>query len=177
MQVIWKRHFSQTSSRDKGTLKQIQNLIHRTNLPSSVKANYTAVRDFISIVLDAHLVSAAMEYFGMPTTNSKPRLPPHPHPSITRRAYAEEVIGTFMDKYILPFVSFKIASEDGQDGEEGTLPDMDRTEVGQGSHAEGIPQDTDHREVGQGSNAEDILQDTDHILAYGTSIIGHGLMA
>lgn len=50
---------------DKGTLKQLQNLINLTDVPKMVKNNYAAARRFFSVVLEAHIIVAAMQHFGM----------------------------------------------------------------------------------------------------------------
>ena len=50
---------------DKGTLKQLANVIRRTNIPVKVKRDFAAARDFLNVVVDAHIVGAAMQFFGM----------------------------------------------------------------------------------------------------------------
>lgn len=67
--------YSKESDGEKGTLKQLQTAISRTNIPTKVKNDPMAVEDFMDLTLDAHIVAAAMEFFGMtgltatPTTN------------------------------------------------------------------------------------------------------------
>ena len=48
--MIWNRLFSPDSFCDKGTLKQLVNLIHRPKITSKVKQNFTAVQDFFSVI-------------------------------------------------------------------------------------------------------------------------------
>ena len=53
-------------------MKQIQVLINRQNIPTKVKDNPNAVEDFIDVVVDAHVVAAALTFFGMESAESTP---------------------------------------------------------------------------------------------------------
>ena len=64
--------FTKNSIGDKGTLKQLQILINRQNIPTKVKDNPNAVEDFIDVVVDAHIVAAALTFFGMESAESTP---------------------------------------------------------------------------------------------------------
>ena len=64
--------YSKESDGEKGTLKQLQTAINRTNIPTKVKNDPMAVEDFIDLTLDAHIVAAAMEFFGMTDVTSTP---------------------------------------------------------------------------------------------------------
>ena len=46
MQVIWVRLFSKKSSSEKGTLYQLKNALHRTNVPLDPASNMKAAEDF-----------------------------------------------------------------------------------------------------------------------------------
>lgn len=70
MQVISNRLYKTASVCDKGTLKQLANVIHRTHVPTKVKNDYNAVIDFFSVTLDAHITAAAMQFFGMKETEA-----------------------------------------------------------------------------------------------------------
>lgn len=63
---------NQESEGDKGTLKQLQTAINRTNIPPKVKDDPMAVEDFMDLTLDAHIVAAAMKFFQMSTTKDLP---------------------------------------------------------------------------------------------------------
>ena len=67
-----KKLYREGSFQEKGTLKQIQNIINRTNLPKLVKDNFNAVRDFLNVVIDAHIIAAALEFFGMDHVQQQP---------------------------------------------------------------------------------------------------------
>lgn len=51
--------YSKQSATQKGTLFQLKNEINRTNVPTDPKDNLRACEDFLSVVLDAHVVAAA----------------------------------------------------------------------------------------------------------------------
>lgn len=68
---MFNRLFTNDSIGDKGTLKQLQVLINQQNIPRKVKDDPNAVEDFIDVV-DAHIVAAALTFFGMESTESTP---------------------------------------------------------------------------------------------------------
>lgn len=57
---------------EKGTLRQLQVLIGRNNLPTKVKDDPAAVEDFLDIILDAHVVAATAAFFQMPSIDTDP---------------------------------------------------------------------------------------------------------
>ena len=63
VQVIWKRLYSIKSAVDIGTLYQLRNEVRRTNIYSDPSKNVNASVDFLSVVMKAHIVAAAMDYF------------------------------------------------------------------------------------------------------------------
>ncbi len=62
---MWNRLYNPQSFCDKGTLKQLANLINRPKLPKKVKQDFRAVQDFFDVVLDAHITAAALKFFSM----------------------------------------------------------------------------------------------------------------
>ena len=70
--MIFNQLYSKESEGEKGTLKQIQMAINRTNIPTKVKDDPMAVEDFMDLVLDAHIIAAAIDFFGMTTVTSRP---------------------------------------------------------------------------------------------------------
>lgn len=63
VQVIWGRLFKLTSSAEKGTLYQLRNLIHRTNVPADPEKNMNSAEDFMLLMLHGHVVAAAKVVF------------------------------------------------------------------------------------------------------------------
>ena len=56
---MWSRLYKTTSSGEKGTLYQLRNLIHRTNVPLTPDKNMNAAEDFMLLILHTHVVAAA----------------------------------------------------------------------------------------------------------------------
>lgn len=72
IKVIFNQLYSKESEGEKGSLKQIQTTINRTNIPTKVKDDPVAVEDFKDLVLDAHIVAAVIDFFGMTIGTSRP---------------------------------------------------------------------------------------------------------
>ena len=62
------------SSNEGGTLVQLRNLIDRRNVSKGkdVKNQVNEVEDFLEIVVECHLIAAAMHHFGMSCTSDRP---------------------------------------------------------------------------------------------------------
>ena len=94
--------YKDDSFMDKGTLKQLQNLINRTNVPKMVKNNYAGARKFFSVVLEAHLIVAGLKFFGMneitdtPTKNGPPQ-GLMTASSMEKKAYIQSEFGKLVD--------------------------------------------------------------------------------
>lgn len=58
-QAMWGLFFKKTSSGEKGTMYQLRNVIHRTNVPLSPDKNMNAAEDFMLLMLHTHVVAAA----------------------------------------------------------------------------------------------------------------------
>lgn len=72
-QIIWSRLYSTESSMDGGTLHQLRNLINRVNVSrKELKHQVNEVEDFLELVTECHLISAAMHFFGMKSVNDPP---------------------------------------------------------------------------------------------------------
>ena len=72
MQAIWKRLYKTSSGVDAGTLYQLRNLLQRRSVTKKIKCDPTAGEDFFLCVVDAHIVLAAMNIFGMLNIEDKP---------------------------------------------------------------------------------------------------------
>ena len=57
--MIWLRLYKSESSKEKGTLYQIRNLLNRTSVPNDPAQNMKATEDFLTVVLFSHIVAAA----------------------------------------------------------------------------------------------------------------------
>lgn len=55
-----------------GTLLQLRNLINRRNISSDINGKFNAAIDFLKLVLTAHVLAAAIHYFGMSSPKENP---------------------------------------------------------------------------------------------------------
>ena len=62
------RLYASGSSLDRGTLMQLRNLINRQNVSKDVTGRFNATVDYMQSVIDCHIVTAAMNYFGSSKT-------------------------------------------------------------------------------------------------------------
>ncbi len=65
IQVVWKLLYHGSSGNDGGMLYRLWNVINRRNLVKKLKNNVTASKEFLELVMVVHILSAAMEVFGM----------------------------------------------------------------------------------------------------------------
>jgi len=59
LQAMWKRLYTKKSSRDKGTLYQLRNLINHTAIKSDPSKNMKATEDFLTVELHGYIVAGA----------------------------------------------------------------------------------------------------------------------
>ena len=94
---------------DKGTLKQLQNLINRSNVPKVVKNNYAGARTFFSVVLEAHLIATGLQFFGMNERTDTPTKKwftrSHDCLICWKKVYIKSTFGKFVDSFALGFIN------------------------------------------------------------------------
>lgn len=61
---------------DGGSLLQLRNLLNRRNVVKEPSQNVTACEDFFLLIVEAHILSAAMTVFGMSSTDDTPSVFP-----------------------------------------------------------------------------------------------------
>ena len=103
VQVIWNKLYAQDSFCNKGTLKHLQNIIRRTNVPNKVKDNVSAAQDFYSVVFEAHVVAAALSHFSMSSLDSEPAGIEFPDDPTKLHDFMMQTVGTLVDKHVLKF--------------------------------------------------------------------------
>ncbi len=101
MQVIWNCLYNSHSFCDKGTLKQVTNLIHCFKLFKKVKNNFGA---FFSVVLGAHITVAAFKFLPWKNKVTRPRNMPfwviYPHPvPMTRGSTCQNFMSQFIGQF------------------------------------------------------------------------------
>lgn len=100
LQVIWNRLYHAESFCDKGTLKHLENIIRRTNVPKKVRDNMSAAQDFYSLVRDAHIVAAALHHFSMPSLDAEPTGIVAPMNPTTLVDFMKNTVGELVDKEV-----------------------------------------------------------------------------
>ena len=73
-------------------------------MPKKVKDNVSAAQDFYSLVTDAHIVSAAMHHFSMPSLDAEPTgiaVPMHPNTLVD---FMKQTVGELVDKFAMNFM-------------------------------------------------------------------------
>lgn len=70
--MIWNQLYHPDSFCEKGTLKQLANLLNRSKIPRKVKNEFTNVQDVFGVILDAHITAAALQFFGMDSVDGTP---------------------------------------------------------------------------------------------------------
>uniref|UniRef100_A0A1X7SZV1 Uncharacterized protein n=1 Tax=Amphimedon queenslandica TaxID=400682 RepID=A0A1X7SZV1_AMPQE len=71
-EVIWKKFYDTKSFMDKGSMAQLRNLIDRRNISADSESDYNACDDFFTVVVECHIIAAAMQYLKMATINDQP---------------------------------------------------------------------------------------------------------
>ena len=69
--MIWKYFYDVGSGREHGTLYQLRNKINRTDV-SKPKSSFNACDDFLEIVVNAHILSAALKILKMSSIEDEP---------------------------------------------------------------------------------------------------------
>jgi len=105
---------------DGGTLYQLRNLINRRNVVSDPSNNVTACEDFFLMVVEAHILSAAMKVFEMKSVEDTPvrRLFPDGSSdldSLQRRNIMILAIDEVLKKFVDFNYNMKKAEESGTD--------------------------------------------------------------
>ena len=95
-QLIWKRFYSVTSGRQKGTLYQMKNLVHRTSIPMSPKNNMNATEDFMEVLMDSHLISATLQLLDLRSMKDITSDTAQLH---SLRSIAERIVETFIQPF------------------------------------------------------------------------------
>ena len=75
LQAVWSKLYKCTSSQDAGTLFQLRNLINQRSVVKEVRNDMSATEDYFKTVLVGHILTAAMQFFGMENEMSTPQHP------------------------------------------------------------------------------------------------------
>ena len=69
---MWKRLYKSTSASDIGTIFQLRNLINRKNIGNKPKNDVNAHEDFFHLLVESHVLAAAIEFLGMENIDDVP---------------------------------------------------------------------------------------------------------
>ena len=72
LQTIFSRLYKPGSSFQQGTLLQLRNLINRRNVSKDTSGKFNETLDFFHLVVECHIMAAAMHFFSMSTLESTP---------------------------------------------------------------------------------------------------------
>ena len=137
--------------------EQLENLLHRTNIPTKVKHDYSAVRDFYGLILDAHITAAAMEHLGMcsveeiPTQNGFPGSLDSASVD-AKQKYLSEIVQALITRFMFHYTQPLSAEIDTTEAEERKDDSCPSTAAEKGKH-------------------------DDYVFNYALSVIGLGLLA
>ena len=71
-QTIFSRLYKSGSSFQGGTLLQLRNLINRRNVSGDTSGKFNATIDFFQLVVECHILAAAMHFFSMKSSDDTP---------------------------------------------------------------------------------------------------------
>ena len=115
-QVVFKKLYSADSGQDLGTMKSLQDRIQRTNVKLPVKDHYDHDKDFAISFVDAYIVEAILDYFGMDDINSNPKrnFLPEMDDWDGKKEWFKKHFISIVDSYVLPHASESMASSESQ---------------------------------------------------------------
>lgn len=92
--------YKESSAGDPGTLYQLKCKLNRKDVKEKVSKAFHGCEAFFSTVLDGYVVYAAMEYFGMKSTDDSPSKN-QPKRDVECSSSLFEKVGEMLDKYVL----------------------------------------------------------------------------
>ena len=103
MEVVFKQLYKDHSSNSPGTMKNEQIRIKRTNIDPDVRKVYDQDSDFFVSFVDAYIVVALLEFFGMEDVHSPPtkHIPPQDATPDAMKRWTKATMNTFV-KEIVP---------------------------------------------------------------------------
>ena len=88
--MIWKYYYSSKSASQHGTLYQLRNLTGRTNVKGKPLDSFDPCENIFLVVIEAHIVAAAMKKLKMTTVYDTPSEEFAPQGAITWTETAEK---------------------------------------------------------------------------------------
>ena len=72
LQIIWKYFLDTQSFKEHGTMYQLKNLINRSNVTTIPKHNFNTCDDFLRLIINCFILTAAMKTLGMKELDNQP---------------------------------------------------------------------------------------------------------
>ena len=110
------RFYNTKSGLDQGTLYQLRCMLNRRNISVRVKEEMNQLQDFFHSIMKAHILAGVMDFFDMEDKSSQPAA--HRWSSALsnnseyKRQYLFSTLTMFVDKYVMPCLSFSMPLED-----------------------------------------------------------------
>lgn len=109
---------------DGGTLYHLRNVINRQNVKSDPTGAVTACEDFFVLVVEAHILSAAMTVFGMATVKDEPEKTFFPEGASKLDTLARRNITILaVNEVLAKFADFSYGEKEEEEGENSTIHD------------------------------------------------------
>ena len=109
IQIIWRRLYKTGSSKEGGTLLQLKNVINRQNVGSTndISGRVNDIEDFLELVINCHLIAAALHYFSMESVSDTPHSNGFPCEILQkdlseRRKIFHSRMETIIKEYVIP---------------------------------------------------------------------------
>ena len=165
----------------KVTSKQLQNLLQRHKIPKEVKKDFRAVNDFTQLLVDSHVIAAALDFFGMDSLESEPTK--NKLPSASRKSdklkYIKRTVGKFVDKYVLNFEaesSTLLSNEEKEQPRERNKQQRKRSEQQQ-KRNEQSQKTSGQPQTGNEEDQTTTTKQKDGLFNYACRLLSYGLLS
>lgn len=106
---MWQRLYKGGSNTENGTLQQLRNLIGRRNVgqATDVKGHVNEIEDFLELIVNCHMVAAALHFFSMSSLDDQPHTNAFPAsfsswPAEKKKKALLEKLVMIIDRYVIP---------------------------------------------------------------------------
>lgn len=171
MQVVWKSLYNASSSQDHGTLYQLKNLIDRRNVKTHPKEDFRACDDFFVLVVQGHVLAAAMKVLEVETLTEMPKDAEFDWmlSDQERKIKLEKICNTIIDKFIkVGYESYEGVASDKETRQESEASDESDKESQMETDDESGDEETDDEQSQQ--------EVDDSVFEYATDLLSLGML-
>ena len=72
-QVIWKEMYLTNSGTDVGSMYRMRNVLGRSNISNTPRKNVNAAENFLTLVVESHVLAAAMQLLNLKALDDMPK--------------------------------------------------------------------------------------------------------